>query len=270
MIRAETDTGWILIRHPDHAFLAGQFAEAWGNETFPRPEPFDRMAFAVAHHDDGWMARDAAPVLTPDGKPEGFTKALVGAYSAFEEIDLPAYLAVRGEATRAAAALDPLAGVLISMHTVNLLSEQADLATIAPAHRPAHAAFLAEQRAWQAETAAREGFSAETLKRGFEFLQCCDNLSLIACAALDRAATLRHAQVDTSGVGRELACEPAGEGTWTVTPWPFARERLEFDLPYRVIERKTFADVADYRAAFAAAPVRSTRVVIAKKAGGGA
>ncbi|TAG27786.1 MAG: DUF3891 family protein [Verrucomicrobia bacterium] len=265
MIRAETTSGWTLIRHTDHAFLAGQFAEAWGNETFPRPEPFDRIAFAVSHHDDGWQARDAAPVLSPDGKPEGFTSALVGAYAAFEEKDLPSYLAVRGEATRAAAALDPLAGLLISMHTVNLLSEQADLATIAPAFRPVHAAFLAEQRAWQATTAERGGFSATMLKRGFEFLQCCDNLSLIACSGLDRVATLRHAQMDTAGIGRELVCAPAGPGTWTVTPWPFAAKRLEFDLPYRVIDRKTFVDEADYRAAFASAPVSTTRVVIAAK-----
>lgn len=262
MIRAETDTGWILIRHPDHAWLAGEFAVAWGNAQFPRPEPFARLAFAVAHHDDGWTERDAAPVLTPDGKPEGFTRALVGAYAAFEEIDLPSYLAVRGQATRAAAELDPLAGVLISMHTVNLLTEQADLATIAPRHRAAHADFIAAQRAWQAETAAREGFSAEMLKRGFEFLQCCDNLSLIACAALDRVAKLRHAHPDTDGVARELTCTPAGPGAWRVSPWPFTGRRLEFDLPYRVLDRKTFADEADYRAAFGAAPVRTTRVVI--------
>ncbi len=262
MIRAETDTGWILIRHPDHAFLAGQFAAAWGNTEFPRPEPFDRIVAAVAHHDDGWLARDAAPVLTPEGKPEGFTKALVGAYSAFEEIDLPAYLAVRGEATRAAAAIDPLAGILISMHTVNLLSEQADLSTIAPAHRPAHAAFLDDQRAWQAETAAREGFSAAALARGFEFLQCCDNLSLIACAGLDRVATLRHTHPDSGGARHALTCTPAGPGTWTVSPWPFATARLEFDLPYRVLGQKVFGDVDAYRAAVAAASVRQTRVVI--------
>lgn len=262
MIRAETPSGWILIRHLDHAILAGQFADAWGNEHFPRPEPFARLCFAVAHHDDGWTARDAAPVLTPDGKPEGFTKALVGAYAAFEEIDLPNYLAVRGEATRAAAELDPLAGVLVSMHTVNLLSEQADLATIRPEHRAAHAAFIAAQRAWQADTAAKEGFAYSTLKRGFEFLQCCDNLSLIACSALDRVATLRHAHPDASGTLRELTCTPLGGGAWRVSPWPFGPQRMEFELPYREIDRKTFADVEDYRAAVSVAPRLTTRVVI--------
>lgn len=262
MIRAETDTGWILIRHTDHAWLAGEFAAAWGNDLFPKPEPFERLCFAVAHHDDGWRARDAEPVLTSDGKPEGFTRALVGAYAAFEEIDLPNYLAVRGEATRAAARLDPLAGVLISMHTVNLLTEQADLKTILPEHRPAHAAFVAAQRAWQAETAAREGFSAEMLARGFEFLQCCDNLSLIACSGLDKTTTLRHSHVDSDGRRRELVCEPTAEGEWKVSPWPFARERMEFDLPYRVLTRKKFSGEADYRAAVAAAETRTTRVVV--------
>jgi hypothetical protein len=262
MIRAETDHGWILIRHPDHARLAGQFASAWGNLDFPRPEPFERLCAAVAHHDDGWTARDAAPVLTGEGKPEGFTRALVGAYAAFEEIDLPSYLAVRGEATRAAARIDPLAGVLISMHTVNLLTEQADLATIAPEHRGVHAEFVAEQRAWQEATAVAEGFSVELRRRGFEFLQCCDNLSLIACSGLDRVTKLRHAHPDAEGVERELMCTPAGVSTWRVAPWPFGARRLEFDLPYREIGQKGFAGEEEYRAVFASAPVRSMKITL--------
>ena len=31
MLRMETETGWWLITHPDHARLAGDFAAAWGN-----------------------------------------------------------------------------------------------------------------------------------------------------------------------------------------------------------------------------------------------
>jgi len=39
MLRMESETGWWLITHPDHARLAGAFATAWGNALFRKPEP---------------------------------------------------------------------------------------------------------------------------------------------------------------------------------------------------------------------------------------
>ena len=260
MIRAEIENGWILIKHTDHAVLAGQFAEVW---AFPRPEPFARICFAVAHHDDGWTKRDTDLSVTSEGKPEAFTSTLVGAYSAFEEIDLPSYLAVRGEATRVAAAADPLAGILISMHTVNLLTEQADLASIRPEHRALHAEFIAGQRAWQRETAEAHGFSGGTLQRGFEFLQACDNLSLIACSGLDNVAQLRHTHPGPDGTRVTLTCTPAGPGRWTVSPWPFTGRSHTFDLPYRKISGSRFATLADYRAAYEAGTMHTIAVTIA-------
>ena len=64
-------------------------------------------------------------------KPSAFSTELVGKYSAFEEIDLADYLAVRDRAVRLIAAEDAYAALLISMHTYNLLNEHADRSTIA-------------------------------------------------------------------------------------------------------------------------------------------
>ena len=88
MLRMESETGWWLITHPDHARLAGAFAAAWGNDQFRRPEPRARVLYGIAAHDDGWAARDAHPTITSQGKPSAFSTELVGKYSAFEEIDL--------------------------------------------------------------------------------------------------------------------------------------------------------------------------------------
>jgi hypothetical protein len=252
MIRAETADSWILVTHGDHAALAGEFAEAWGNDRFPRPEPFADVLYAVAHHDDGWQARDAAPTLTRDGRPEAFTRSLVGAYSAFEEIDLPHYLAVRGAATAAVAEVNPYAGILVSMHTVNLLTEQADPSTIRPEHRADYTAFLASQRAWQAETASRLGAQADALQRGFEFLQCCDNLSLIACSGYDSPRDLRHTHPDREGRRHVLRCRPAGASSWAINPWPFSNGARAFRLPFRTLPKTACGDTAGLRAAFAA------------------
>ncbi len=109
MLRMESETGWWLIKHPDHAELAGAFAAAWGNAQFRKPEPRQRVLLGIARHDDGWAARDAHPVITRQGKPSAFSIELVGKYSAFEEIDIEDYLAVRDRAVRIIAEKDPYA-----------------------------------------------------------------------------------------------------------------------------------------------------------------
>lgn len=262
MIRHETDTHWLLVTHPDHARLAGEFADAWGNSRFAPPEPYPPIRYATYHHDDGWLARDAAPCLTPSGKPEAFTRALVGAYSAFEEIDLPAYLAVRGQATAAVAAVDPLAGIVVSLHTCNLLTEQADVASIRPEHRPAHAAFIADQIAWQQQTALHHGADLTALHRGFEFLQCCDNLSLIVCSGYDAPRDLRHLQPDRSGQLHAIRCTPVSENLYTLDPWPLASPSLTLNLPRRSILKTASSNLDSYRASFAAAQVETLTITL--------
>ena len=252
MIRAETDTDWLLVTHPDHAFLAGQLADAWGNLNFATPELFEPIRYAVYHHDDGWLPRDTAPHLTPGGKPEGFTSELVGAYSAFEEIDLPAYLAVRERATAEVAKTDPIAAVIVSMHTVNLLTEQADLSSIRSIHRSAHADFIDRQITWQNTTIASHRIDPSLMQRGFEFLQCCDNLSLIACSGYAESRPLRHAQPDRQGHPQIINCRPASDLEWTLSPWPFCKAEISFSLPRRRLSKSVTHSLKSFRDSFAA------------------
>src|SRR5260370_11279228 len=197
----ESETGWCLITQPDHARLAGAFAAAWGNETFRHPEPRDRVLFGIATHDDGWVARDEHPSITLQGKPSAFSSELVGKYSAFEEIEIADYLAVRERAVRIIAEKDPYAGLLIAMHTYNLLSEHVDRSTIAPEGLVLLDDFLGRQHAYQVEllnaiaadhTLAPEQKSAQRIQEHFRLLQACDNLSLLTCVAFDSPAHLLH------------------------------------------------------------------------------
>ncbi|GAB5562023.1 MAG: hypothetical protein SynsKO_36700 [Synoicihabitans sp.] len=262
MIRAESAESWILVTHPDHARLAGQFADAWGNDEFPRPELFEAIRYAVYHHDDGWIARDAAPQLTPQGVPEAFTRDLVGAYSAFEEIDLPAYLEVRRKATEEVASANALAGVLTSMHTVNLLTEQADESTILPEHRESHAKFVAAQKEWQETEISRLDVAPALVKRGFEFLQCCDSLSLMVCSGFDRPRPLRHNHPDSTGIARELICSLVEPNKWQIDPWPCGSDFLHLKLPYRIIPKAECESQERYASAFARAKVQEAEITL--------
>ena len=271
MLRMESETGWWLITHPDHAHLAGAFASAWGNAQFRKPEPRSRVLKGIACHDDGWAARDAHPSITRQGKPSAFSTELVGKYSAFEEIDLGEYLAVRDRAVRTIAEQDPYAGLLISMHTYNLLTAHADRSTIAPEGLVLLDAFLDRQREYQRELhaaiAADASLSAEeaaeqTILEHFRLLQACDNLSLLTCVAFSSPAHLLHPLPLNGGGTAEVKVLPIAPRHFHLAPWPFAEPELSFTFPARHVAGKIFADSQSLEAAFHAAPAEQLIVTL--------
>jgi Protein of unknown function (DUF3891) len=252
MLRLESETGWWLVTHPDHARLAGAFAEAWGNDRFVPPEPRRNVLLGIRCHDDGWAARDAAPQITREGKPSAFSTELVGKYSAFEEIDLEDYLAVRERAVLLMAEEDAYAGLLVSMHTYNLLTERADRSTIRAEQLPLLDRFLASQREFQQKLVDRvrsgglncEQTSDLRLRDHFRLLQATDNLSLLSCVGYRKAATLLHALPLKNGSYAKVDVEPLGDRHFRLDPYPFSGDSLTFVFPARHVEGKTYASAA--------------------------
>jgi hypothetical protein len=271
MLRMESESGWWLITHPDHARLAGAFASAWGNARFRRPEPRGRVLHGIATHDDGWTERDAHPAITREGKPSAFSTELVGKYSAFEEIDLEEYLAVRDRAVRIIAEDDAYAGLLIAMHTYSLLTEHADRSTITPDGLVLLDRFLDRLQAYQDELrvriaadrslAAKEK-SAQTILEHFHLLQACDNLSLLACVAFDKPAHLLHPLPMNDGAAAEGRVIPVAPRHFQLSPWPFGERELVFSFPAHHVAGRRFDSPADLEAAFAAVPAQGLTVTL--------
>jgi hypothetical protein len=271
MLRLESETGWWLTTHPDHARLAAVFAEHWGNEIFARPEPRGHLLKGVAVHDDGWAARDAAPQITRQGKPSAFSVELVGKYSAFEEIDLADYLAVRERAVRLVAESDAYAAILVSMHTYNLLTERADRSTIAPDQLPLLDEFLLRQKTLQEQLfssiqedpqLSSEEKSRDRIEDHFKLLQACDNLSLLSCVDYDKPATLLHALRTTEESATPVAVEALGERRFRLSPYPLDVSPLAVEFPARHVEGKVFETASALQTQFAAAEVAMLAVTI--------
>lgn len=271
MLRMESETGWWLITHPDHARLARDFAKLWGNAQFRKPEPRARVLRAIACHDDGWAARDARPTTTRQGKPSAFSTELVGKYSAFEEIDLEDYLAVRDRAVRMIAEEDLYAALLISMHTYNLLTAHADRSTIAPHGLEILDAFLDGQRAYQNELRAAIAadrslkpidVAEQTIVEHFRLLQACDNLSLLTCVAYASPAHLLHPLPLTDGTATEVNVQSIGRRHFRLEPWPFAEAELSFTFPARHVKGKLFEDSDSLERAVSAAPIEKLAVTL--------
>ena len=271
MLRLETETGWWLVTHPDHARLAGAFAERWGNDKFVPPEPRARVLKGVARHDDGWAARDAKPEITRQGKPSAFSVELVGKYSAFEEIDLADYLAVRDRAVRLIAAEDPYAALLISMHTYSLLSEHADRSTIAAAELPLLDQFLEQQKKFQREMRDRIDADASVpapqksdsaIFDHFRLLQASDNVSLMTCVEFSRPSNLLHPLPLRDGGYARVEVRSAGTRHFVLDPYPFNERSLTLEFPARHVKGKLFSATEELREQFAAAPVETLTVTL--------
>jgi hypothetical protein len=266
MLRQKTSDGWFLIRHPDHAALAGEFAAAWGNERFRPPEPRADVIEGIRRHDDGWAARDVAPLITRAGKPSAFGADLVGKYTAFEEIDLPDYLKVRGNAMEIVAQDNAYAAILISMHTCNLLTAHADRSTIKPAELPLLDAFVARQQQRQLELRAAaagtgrfrdKDLTVERLTEHFRLLQACDNMSLLSCVDFDGPASLLHPLPLRDGGTSEVQVRRVALRTFQLTPWPFSRPRLRYEIQGRPVSGDTFASAAEIQAKYQVATIET-------------
>jgi hypothetical protein len=271
MLRLETETGWWLVKHPDHARLAGMFAEHWGNEQFLSPEPRANVLQGIMRHDDGWIARDSKPQITRQGKPSAYSVELVGKYSAFEEIDLADYLAVRDSAVRLIAAQDAYAALLISMHTYNLLTEHADRSTIAPAQLPLLDEFLDRQREFQqsltqqisnnADFPAQQTSESAILDH-FHLLQAADNLSLLTCVDFREPSHLLHPLPLRNGGYSRVTVRPIDSRHFVLDPYPFDRHQLKFDFPARRIKGKNFSSPEELQNVFDTASVETLSVTV--------
>ncbi len=147
MILAATDDRIRFVTQPDHAALAGRFAEAWGGSGFEPPEPRAAVRLAVHAHDDGWLPRDRRPRLGPDGTPRDF-----------HELSPARWMRLYRRGIDAVARADPYAGLLVSLHGAGLRRRRYGLSPSWPDTPRAFRGFVKreERRQRSLATALRE------------------------------------------------------------------------------------------------------------------
>lgn len=272
MLRVESENGWWLITHPDHARLAAEFAGHWGNRLFAAPEPRAHVLYGIGVHDDGWSTRDQHPVITREGKPSAFSHELVGRYSAFEEIDLADYLAVRERAVEKLEGSDAYAALLVSLHTYNLLTAHADRSTIAPAQLPLLDEFLDRQRCRleRLRTQVRRNpqlpasaVCEQAILDNFHLLQATDNLSLLSCVGYMQPSTLLHPLRKLDGSATPVRVQPVAPRSFVLAPYPFDEPHLTFHVRARHVAGRTFQSSSELDARYAAAEAELLTITIA-------
>ncbi|HYF25407.1 MAG TPA: DUF3891 family protein [Baekduia sp.] len=219
----------LCVGQASHAWMSGQLAEAW---AWPVDRP-QEAALAALQHDVGMAEHDVRSPLLDEatGGPVGFT-ALPRALHLELWTRAPALV----ESQSAYAALG------VSLHGTGLYARAAD--------DPAVAAYLEQQRGEQERLAAVAGASAGECGRLQALLRLWDaiSLSLLLGWALAPVPVPGAAGAD---VVVELA--DAGDGTWTLDPWPLRATELEVRCEGRRLAEPA-SDARALRAALARAP----------------
>jgi hypothetical protein len=222
----------------EHLALCEQFARAWGNDDFERPEPFEEFAYTVANHDRGWDEYDARPVLdAASGMPAGLGSGPVPGV-----VDTSKRSPDFNEARHA------YCGLLSSMHSWGLYNDRYGVSEfrvldggksvpMPPGQEDTVNGLLegeiARQQRLQAQLAEDPSTAAwveeKNLFRNYKLLQFFDTLALYFNMrhAADRSEE-RFVNVPMSiDQDAAITVRPLGNDEYAVAPFPFAGDRLE-------------------------------------------
>jgi hypothetical protein len=230
-----------IVMQVEHSTVAGELARRW-----PDLDPRDSVETAAELHDIGWRSWEVSPRLDPEsGRPQNFLRVDIREHLAFYEAGI-------GEVT----ARDRYAGMLVGKHLAGIYRQRYGTQAALTMQRAPEAQALIDEFVGRVEqrfeAIQRElGVSDDEFWRNYVLLQVFDRLSLWLCRG-DPAGTgsMRIALPD----GGELAVEPTAGGC-ALAPYPFAGERVEIEVPVRVVPLEGYANDADCASAILAAPV---------------
>ena len=260
MIRREVGNEFLLITQHDHALLAGHLAERFGNDRFAKPEPRESVLTAVRLHDAGWPLHDEQPTLNRAHLP----------LDVFET-PRPIALKVWSASAERAAAADPYAGLLVSLHVLSLsifaTTQQQEKLKQAGKHEVFNVTQLTERfevnkfqhREVERQEQLRRQLGMRTdlplthglaephasveddrLVFGFRLLQAMDLISLCLCCTEPPADRTQDVLTKPGGRARHLSLRRDDSGAVGVDPWPFDAAVVEQAIPVRRVPARTY------------------------------
>jgi hypothetical protein len=278
MIRRTAGDDFLLITQSDHAAAARQLAEHFGNLRFTKPTPGSPVLLAIGLHDAGWPLHDDQPTLNDRNLP-------LDVFEVPRQIALPVWTASADRAE----AVDPYAGLLVSLHQLSLsihasspMAEKHEKFDVRKMHDQFEINKFQHREVERQEQLrmqmgfpmdvplkhglAEAGMSAkdDQLRFDFKLLQAMDLLSLCVCCS-------RLPQTETREVLRSPADNPVKlslrksvAGVLRVDRWPFDEKRIELQVPCRRVPGRPFSSVEAFRKFYADAAVESLTVRLEK------
>ena len=266
VIVLDAGDAWQVVLQPDHGDLAGQLAEAWGNDHFATSAHRSSLALAATRHDDGWAVWERWPQLDGDeGKPMQFLDVHIRSHLAF-------YAAAITDITDQ----DPYAGLMVAMHGAGLYRERygtqpglrnrwADL------YRDEIEAFVASVETTYPARVAELGIDEDERWASYKLLQVYDRLALyfsgLFAVTMGDVQEVAPTPLDYNGAETTLRIEPLSNFApyspthVRIAPFPFAEAPARFTLERRLLPKRNWTP-GEFRAAFRSAPVERLELLV--------
>jgi len=274
MIRRRVgDEYWLFSQH-DHALLSGEFARHFGGtDQFAKPDPFEATILGISLHDCGWPLHDDVPTLNAKGEP----------LDVFETP--PALgLSVWSASAERAAARDPYAGLLVSLHALSL-------SNIAMSQTHSHYNWNDPRLRFEMNKFQHARVEMHDVLRGklgmrtdiplenglalrstepaevnlvfnFRLLQAMDKLSLDICCTEMPFPIIPAVATNPGGQCAHVSVTRASAERIGLEPWPCKSQSITARISYRVVAARKYENDASFLAVYSDAPTRALSLVI--------
>lgn len=250
MLHRETDTGYLAISQPAHAWVSQQLASVWGNEQFGELSPREDVILAAGQHDIGWLEWELAPALNPEtGRPQTFM-----------QISTSDHLDIWTPAGPAAIVYGPYVALLVSMHGTRLYQhhdftrdseEEAARARKFIEDGPAFEQSLIAQMASTPRYAAH--INPKTVARNSLLVAAWDRISLFLCGGSGKPFDAPDVPAAHDSISIHFTPDASKSDVLRVDPWPFSVAEVSLTCPAREMTGQ-FSTEADMQNALTNAP----------------
>jgi hypothetical protein len=256
----------LAIMMYEHTALCQQFARAFGNERFQSLAPLDLMTYVISNHDAGWLAFDRDPRIdAATGLP-------------YNLVDTPPeYITVTSRLSPDFNQRHhPYTGLMSSMHSWGLyngrygLSKLVLLDKIAAKDRPLADKMLDGELERQTRLKTELAKDPETaawlderrLFQNYKQLQFIDTLALYFNRIHPSERVVQEFENVPVSEKEDVSItiRPASDGTYMLSPFPFATSGAEYAFAGRPIEQRMGSEDGGWPAALKRAPTVWERI----------
>jgi hypothetical protein len=248
--RVHDEEGIVVISQPAHAWVAGQLARYWGNETFGSYKPEADVYIAAALHDVGYLNWEQRSTLNREtGLPHSFL-----------ELPTEDRLALWRRSINKMMGYGRYPALMVSLHFTHLCENHRKFDS--PKQFELEKKFLHDQEELQTTllTSLKNDFyyepwsSDENIQRNARLVSVWDWLSLSLCMGFDDERVVANVPAATGPVQLKMTIKD--DHIVRFDPWPFrSEEPLQIVCEGRHL-LTTFSDEEKMREALrAASPV---------------
>lgn len=253
MLHRKTAEGLLCITQPTHAWVAGQLARAWGNETFGAFAPWEEVCLGAEQHDIGWLPWEAAPTLNPTtGYPHSFseipTAVSVGIWTGAKDFAMP---------------LGRYAALLVSLHGTGLFhrfthwQQSSEASALVQMYLQQEEVF--QQRLIETlkiDPAYTRYATSQTIDRNRQLIATWDALSLLICMKVTEPRQVKAVPMAAGEIHLTLTPIENDPTRLTVEPWAFSSDRVTVVVEGRLLQ-DSFAEEDAMQQALTNAPWRT-------------